>query len=93
VSPDSVGGVVYSGSVLGLNPTKASVEGWCALKRKEFALCPSRKTSLSNAIYGNSSEFSDDVITIPSMEAMGPRTCMKTSSALEMQHCWVIKSI
>ena len=41
-----------------------SVEGWFALK-KEFALCPSRKTSLSNAIYGNSSEFGDDVITIP----------------------------
>jgi len=39
-----------------------SVEGWCVLK-KEFALCPSRKTSLRNAIYG--SEFSDDVITIP----------------------------
>jgi len=33
--------------------------------KKEFALCPSRRTSLSNAAYGNSSEFSDDVITIP----------------------------
>ena len=33
----------------------------CLIK-KGFALCPSRKTSLSNAIYGNSSERSDDVI-------------------------------
>jgi len=59
--------VPSSGSVLGLNSTKAfgfSVEGWCALK-KEFALCPSRKSSLRNAIYGNSSEFSNDVITTP----------------------------
>ena len=55
-----------SGSVLSLNSTKAlgfSVEGWFAFK-KGIAVCPSRKTSLSNAIYGNSSEFSDDVITI-----------------------------
>jgi len=44
----------------------------------------------SPCIYGNSSEFSDDVITIPPL--MGPRTCMKTSCQLEMQHSWVIKS-
>jgi len=50
-----------------LNPTKAFgflLNGGAPYK-KEFAHCPSRKTSLSNAIYGNSSEFSDDVITIP----------------------------
>ena len=38
-----------SGSVLGSNPTKTLQKG----------IYTSRKTSLSNAIYGNSSEFSD----------------------------------
>jgi len=67
----------------GSNPTKAfgfSVEGWCALK-KEFDFCPSRRTSLNNAIYGNSSEFSHHHPPL-----LGPRTCMKTSYVLEMQH-------
>ena len=55
--------VLNSGSVLGLNPTKA-----LGLKGG-----PSRKTSLSNAIYGNSGEFSDVYITMhPPL--MGPRT-------------------
>ena len=39
-----------------------SVEGCFTLKRREFALCAFRITSLSNAIYGNSSEYSDDVL-------------------------------
>jgi len=44
-----------------LNPTKAFIvhlkKGICPL--------PFQKTSLSNAIHSNSSEFSNDVITIP----------------------------
>jgi len=34
------------------------------LKKRILPFALQRKTSLSNAIYGNSSEFSDDVITI-----------------------------
>jgi len=70
------------GFVLGSNPTKAfgfPVEGWCALK-KEFALCPSRKTSLSNAIYGNSSVFSDDVITIPAQDLHENLLCIRDAA-------------
>jgi len=48
--------------------------------KKEFIL--PEKTWLSNTIYGISSEFKYDVITTR------PRTCMKSSSALEMQHSW-----
>jgi len=51
--------------------------------KKEFALYPSRKTSLSNAIYSNSSEFSDDVITNP---GNGAQDLHETSYVLEMQH-------
>jgi len=35
-------------------------------------------------------QLSDDVVTIPPL--MGPRTCKKTSTTLEMQHFWVIKT-
>ena len=45
------------------DPIKAlgfSVEWWFTLEKRPF-----QKTSLSNAIYGNSSEFSDDVISPP----------------------------
>jgi len=51
--------------------------------KKEFAHCPSR-TSLSNALYGNVNSV---MMSSPSpTELMGPRTCMKTSYVLEMQH-------
>jgi len=33
--------------------------------KKGICPLPFQKTSLTNAIYGNSNEFSDDVITIP----------------------------
>ena len=51
------------------------------LKKRNLPIALSRKTSLSNAIYRNSSDFNDDVVTTP---LMGARTCMKTSSVLEM---------
>jgi len=35
----------------------------------KIAICPSRKTSLSNAIYGNSGEFSDDASPSPTSGA------------------------
>ena len=53
--------MLNSGSVPGSNPTKAlgfSVEGYCTPYKKEFAL-----PSLINVV-SNSSEYSDDVITI-----------------------------
>ena len=56
--------VPSSGSVLGLNPTKAfgfSVEGWYALK-KGICPLPFQKNKFEQCHYGNSSEFSDDVI-------------------------------
>ena len=54
---------------------------WFGL-RKEFSLCPSRKTSLSNAVYNNSREFSDDVIDGNLL-----------LHALEIWHSWVIRSV
>ena len=62
--------VLSSGSILGSNPTKtfgSSVERWCTLTKKK-GICPT-------SICSSSSEFSDDVITIPHI--MEPRTCMK----------------
>ena len=67
--------MLTTGSVLSSSPTKAlgfSVEGWFALKKRNFV---SRKTRLSNAIYGNSREFSHHHTPL-----MGPGTCMKISS-------------
>jgi len=42
-----------------------SVEGWCALKKKGICPLPFQKNKFEQCLYGNSSEFSDDVITIP----------------------------
>jgi len=58
-----------------------------ATLKKEFALCPSRKTSLSNAIYSNSSEFSDDVITNPTNGAQDLH-----ENLLRIGDAWVIES-
>ena len=53
-------------------------------------ICPSRKTSLSNAIYSNSSEFSDDVITNPTNGAQDLHENLLCIG--DAAFSWVIKS-
>ena len=63
--------MLNSGSVLCWNRFDISVEGSSLF----FSLSPSRKTSLSNAIYGN--QVGLVMMSYHHPQLMGPRICMK----------------